>query len=347
MVELNGKYICLQCKYATANQYFTTYDSSVKLVQQYPIVFTILPQEYVDKNMVLEFLKANGKLSVKYQEGMMEELKESYISLKEHNCSLIVDKRSKNELIKNNAIVDETIDLGEFINDVDVMVTAVENDASLFYREIVGKFNLTPQNYNEKCLREAVKKCPKVALRLYDFWNKYLDEFPKVKESIKCKYGLNDRADFEEIVMYKCFDIIGTKNTEAVKYLFDIYSEQTLSIFNGGVTSAMPKLFAMLTAEQQNAIVSQSYLYAKFVDNLLLSKDTEQRIALECPIAGDILSNEAILRYNLKMCIDDNEIQSKCLNCSRCDCAKEWNTFVGFAMWYDDVEPTFMIKNAQ
>ncbi len=322
---MNGKLLILQYKYGNKKDIFNSYEETIKLIEQYPIVFSIVPEQLKDKNMVLTFIKANGKFVKRFKDIQNEILKRDeekrkngvYTSVSGMHADIFAIEQE----IKNNAFVDTLFDLGEFAKDVDVLVCAMENSCyGLWFVNTVGLFKLEPQHYDEKTIIKVIKRFPQIVTRVYCYWDSYIKNFPKEKEKVRVKDELrNDPAD-EELALFKTLSLIDVDNIEAIAHLISTY--QIWGINNCGEnldhTDIIKNLFATYDIETQNKLVQNYFGQARYLKNGVLDADLEQHIAKHCPIAGDILSDEAILKYNLMPSDSDEESLQKCKECSAC-----------------------------
>ena len=319
--EINGKMICLQYKYGNKNNYFSTYEETMEMVKKYPIVYTIIPEQFKDKEMTIAFLRANGKWIKEYKKMREEELKIDREDAQ--NGRVRVFDKGRFTHLKNNAFVDETFDLEEWTKDVDVLVTAIEQDCyGEWFTNRVGLFALTKQNYDEKALVEAIRRFPQTACRLYSYWMEHIEENPTMIESIRVKYELYNEPETYELALFKCFNIIGDKYPQATAILIACAYGELESQVNSDHIEIMRKILSGIDEEAQNTLVELNFSFVKYLRKGILRNDIEIVIAKSCPIAGDILSNEAVLKYKLEQSETEEERQKKCGYCAKCQLAR-------------------------
>jgi hypothetical protein len=221
--------------------------------------------------------------------------------------------------ITNNAIVDELVDLGEWTKDVDILVLAMQNDCYGDWDiSSVGRFQITENNYDEKAFKEAIKLFPQIVCRVYYYWVEHIKNCPKIIESIRVRYELYNQPNDEELALFHCFDMIESSNEKAISQLFSAHYILNYVAFNPDHVEVIKKIFARLDVSKQNLLASMYYYYAKYISKADMDKDLEKIIATDCPIAANILSDAAILKYNLKDCVSDDEAIKSCAGCQRC-----------------------------
>ena len=319
--EINGKMICLQYKYGNKNNYFSTYEETMEMVKKYPIVYKIIPEQFKDKEMTIAFLRANGEWIREYKKMREKELEIEREDRK--NGRVRVFDKGRFTHLTNNAFVDETFDLGKWTKDADVLVTAMEQDCyGEWFTNQVGLFALNEQNYDEKVLAEAIRHFPQTACRLYSYWMEHIEENPTMIESIRVKYELYNEPEAYELALFKCFNIIDDKYPQTTAILIACAYEELESQVNSDHIEIMRKILSGIDEEAQNTLVELNFSFVKYLRKGILRNDIETVIAKSCPIAGDILSNEAVLKYKLEQSETEEERQKKCGYCSKCQLAR-------------------------
>ena len=76
--------------------------------------------------------------------------------------------------------------------------------------------------------------------------------------------------------------------------------------------------FSKLSEDMQIQLASNFFYFVKFMRKKIITEDLQKEIVENCPIAGDILSDEAILKYDLKQSVCDNQMLETCKSCMRC-----------------------------
>ena len=322
MLKENGKLLILRYKNNGDNSPFETYEKALETVEKYPIVYTVLPDELKDKRMTITFLRANGRY-LKLEKEINEEINKRESELRKENTYAsrgIMEKDYKEELknIRNNAVCGEsTADLGEQTKDADVLIAAAEADAG-YTLNVFGHFELTPQNYSEKAMAEAIGRQPRLVSRLYFYWKNYIQKFSGKCQSVMAKFGLCNEPSNEELAFYNCLKIVEGKGEETHMYLFNAFASDPEVQSNPDHNEILRRIFALFSSDGQNLIVSRNYKFARYVSVESLDKELQKIIAKECPIAGDILPDRAVLEYDLSPHRTENEAYKKCTECGRC-----------------------------
>lgn len=322
MLKENGKLLILRYKYNGDNSSFVTYEKALKTIKKYPIVYTILPESFRDKRMTLAFLKANGRY-LKLECKINEEIYKKEREFRKENKSISrgeLENYYKEEFqyIRNNAVGETcTVDLGEQTKDAEVLLAASEVDEGYFLNSY-GGFKLTPQNYSEKAMVEAIGKQPRLVSRLYFYWKNYIQKFSGKCQSVMAKFGLCNEPSNEELAFYNCLKIVEGKGEETHMYLFNAFASDPEVQSNPDHNEILRRIFALFSSDGQNLIVSRNYKFARYVSVESLDKELQKIIAKECPIAGDILPDRAVLEYDLSPHRTENEAYKKCTECGRC-----------------------------
>ncbi len=320
MRGVNGKLLIAQYKYG--NDPFTSYEKALELVQQYPIVYSVLPKEMKNREMTVAFVKANGACLARYQEILSKIQEEDRKLRSEGTMSALSGLHApyfeEEATLKNNAFVDTVFDLGEFTKDEEILTLAMRAaESGTWFTDSVGGFILTPENYDEKTLLSVAKRDTRMVCRLYHYWAEYIGQFPKVCESVKVKYGLCNQPSEEELAVYKCLSIIEDRG-DAVAHLLNSYALMVEVPTNPDHINLMRGVMARLSVETQNEIVSGYYQYAQYVRAGVLAETAQAEIAKRCPIAGDILPDSAVIKYALSQSDSDEDAYRICKRCGKC-----------------------------
>ncbi len=324
MRGVNGKLLIAQYKYGDKQNLFESYEKAIALIEQYPILYSILPQEMKDRNMALLFVKANGKAIARYQEILTKIRKEDERKQLEGTMSALSGLHSpyfeEETVLKNNAFVDTMYDLGEFSKDVEILKEAMCAGLNgTWFVDSVGGFLLTPENYDEKTLKEVVKEIPQTICRVYWYWHEYMEQFPKVRESIMVKYGLRNNPSSEELAFFKSLSLIDErKNAEELNHLLQCYTMGADAQINEDHLAEIKSVFLRFPPETQNFLVEGNYRYAQYAKKGILRQDLQEEIAKTCPIAGDILPDSAVIQYNLPQSESNKAAYERCNKCGKC-----------------------------
>ena len=322
MIKENGKLLILRYKNNGDNSPFETYEKALETVEKYPIVYTVLPDELKDKRMTITFLRANGRY-LKLEKEINEEINKRESELRSENTYAsrgIMEKDYKEELrnISNNAVgKTNMVDLGEQTKDADVLVAAAETDAEYFL-DTFGHFELTPQNYSEKAMAEAIGKQPRLASRLYFYWKDHIRDFPGKRQTVMAKFGLCNEPGNEELALYTCFKILEGKSEKTHLYLFNAFVSDPEVQTGPDNHEILRGIFAMLSPDAQNLLVSKNYKFARYMSVENFDQKLQKIIAGECPIAGDILPDRTVLEYGLSAHRTEETVREICDKCWKC-----------------------------
>lgn len=327
-MEENGRLICLRYKYNNDSSSFDTYEKALDIIKKYPIVFTVLPEKFKDKQMVLTFIQSNGDWIKKYKDIQLQKVSEQY-ELAKRNIYTASDRGSYN-FINQNAVVDELIDLGKWTKDSEVLEAAMKADCyGIWYFSSVGKFDLNEGNYDETTLMRVAKSFPQIICRAYVYWENYIKKYPKVIQSVQRRYELFDEAEEDEIAaselaLYKCMDLIEEDSEDALSLLYLSYYMLADSLPNIDNDGLLRCSFSKLSVDMQIQLASNFFYFVKFMKKKIITENLQKEIVENCPIAGDILCDEAILKYDLKQSVCDNQMLETCKSCMRC----QFNRFI-------------------
>ena len=311
----NGKAYILKYKYGDKSV-FDSYDKCFKLVEEYPIVYTAIPDEFKDKNMAIAFIRANARYLNKYKSMLKFEQEDDKIKSQQG----IYVSRDKGRFVhlKNNAVIDTLVDFGILTKDKDVMSEAIKMDFTdgFDYRSL-GLFVLDGNTYDEKAVKEGIKIEPALVIRAYEYWKENIEKYPNVIETIKSKNQLYNSPENYELAFYKCLDLVGD-NELAIEYLYTIGCKEFDISVNYDHVDKMKKLFSSIPNNVQNRLANHFYFYIKYMKKSAIDERIVRDMVHICPIAGDILPDEAVLKYGLKQLDTDDLVISTCKNCGKC-----------------------------
>ena len=313
---MNGKLLCLQYKYGNKNNLFATYEDTLEMVKQYPIVYGVIPEKFKDKGMILAFLQANKGWKLQFDAAREAERKADKKRREEEN--LVVAHPSGRFLnFTDNAYVDTAVPFGEELKDAEILAAVVENHCP---------FKLTEKNYDEKTIIKVLKTQPNLVRNVYDYWMTNIKKQPTVVEGLRVKYELYNMPEVSELAFLKCFSLISPDNKDALFQLIGaLYNDfDTALPMHTCNAEIMKKVFSLLDERMQNVCVSRLYSCAKFVKKNVLCKELEQDIINICPIAGDILSDETVLKNKLEPSDTEAEVKKKCEDCRKCFMSRVW-----------------------
>lgn len=322
MIGTNGKLLILQYKYGDRQDLFETYEKALQLVEQYPILYSVVPEDMKDKKMTLAFVRANGRCISRYQE-ILSQIRENDAKLMAEGVvsrgwdKLLLQEKAE---LQNNAFVgDNMFDLGIYTKDSEILTEAMLAGVkgTWFFSE-VGGFLLNPANYDEKVLAQTVKAVPQTICRIYEYWNQYIGEFPKVKKSVMVRYRLRNEPSDSEIAFFKSFGLAEKNNLEALNFLFQNYTVRAEAQLNEDHREEVRSLFIKLSPEIQNNLIAGNYRYVKYAKKGVLQRELQEEIIKDCPIAGDLLPDAAVLQYDLSQSESDEEALEKCKKCKKC-----------------------------
>lgn len=303
---LNHKYSCQQLP--------TDKQTVLKLVSKYPIVYSKLPFDLRnDKDIVLQFIKANSPFVRKFIES-----RENTIEIDENGNQVLLSLQNIDE--KNSEIFLNGMPTGcnscipiEVMSHSEIL-QALEQD---MWEEII----INDENYSEINIIEIINEAYGIIPKVFYYWQCKLETDLKTVASLIRLYNLDYKSQNNELAMYKCLFLIESKNVDhtlAYMELFAIVAEMLLhKKFAKNATDGIRKIFQTLPASIQNMIVKENYALIKFMKADDIDKDFVEFIVKNCPNATEILHDEFILKYGLK--VIDLDAEKVCERCEKCE----------------------------
>ena len=312
---MNGKLLCLQYKYGNKNNLFATYEATLELVKQYPIVFSVIPEKFKDKAMIMAFLEANKVWVDQYDKFVAREREVDMQNKANH--TYLSHNKGRFLQFNENAFVDTDVYFGEHLKDEGILIAVLENNCP---------FAFTEDSYDEKVVTKVLTTHHKLMWYVFDYWKDHIKDYPNIIEWLRVKYELYNMPDQAELAFLKCFSLIQPNNKKAIMQLFaSLYDDLDVPLPTSTNNSEiMIKVFSLLDESMQNDIVSLFYSCVKFMKKGVLDKVLEQDIVNICPIAGDILPDEAVLKYKLTQSDTDEDVCKKCEECCHCTLSRAW-----------------------
>lgn len=316
--ETCGLLICAQYKYGNRQQHLSTYEEALRLVEAYPIIYTVLPETYKTREMTLCFLDANAAAVDTIHSQTAAEVTE------DERLAKCVVHRSGNRFnrLRRNAIPEDDVDLGTWLKDPEVLARAVDR----------CRFSFAPETYDEACVKAVLQQEPRLMRAAFTFWEHHISGYPKEVERIRNRFELRGRVaegkkdaaqgrtlSEEQLAFFKCLSLVPEENTAAIAQLF--FSACLCGAerpFADDNRPAYVLAMSHLAPDTQNALVADWHFCAKFVMKRLLDPDLMKSIAAVCPIAGNILPDEYILRCGLRPTGSDEDAVKQCEECWIC-----------------------------
>ena len=131
------------------------------------------------------------------------------------------------------------------------------------------------------------------------------------------KNELFNNPDIFELAFYKCLDLAGD-NEKALAYLCMVVGKEFEFSINYDHIEKVKKLFSLLPINVQNSLANQFYFNIKYIKKSKLDSHIIQDAINICPIAGDILPDEVVLKHNLLQTEDDEQTKTNCQKCGKC-----------------------------
>ena len=305
--EMTGYMMCLQYKYGNKLNLFQTYQECYDAVVKYPVTFEIVPQQFKDKNLVLAFLKANGKYVQEYwdiEEKRWQDEDEAF-----SNGIFLAPNRGRFTHLHDVAIVEKDVDFGEWTGDVDVLCEIVKTRCP---------FSFTQDTYHEDAVKKAIAREHKLVSDVYSYWESNICKNQKEIDKVCAKYQLFENRDARTLAFFKCLSLIEKENSMALLQLFVSASWDVDSGTCFQDEDAFKKIFRLLDEDMQVYVVEMLYSYAKYASKKVLDGTLVEEIVKICPIAGDVLPDEYVLRYGLEQALTEEEMEEKCKKCRKC-----------------------------
>lgn len=314
MDDTNKQYECgvllgVNYKYGKTPHLFDDFNTTLSLLEKYPILINYLPQELKrNKQVVLTFIKANDSYVKAYQDAsdksITEEMLTSLNSVRASMSNAFRDACPKG--IPNGV-------LEPFCKDVDVLV-AVSN--SSMWNDIY----LTWENYDEKIAEEVASQSPQFACVLYDYWQEEIRNQPKVVNNIAVKYNLRSNMSTQIIALYKCIDVLSNGKHDCRNALGFLLANASSGYWGDNTKEChreLAKIFRNMDVNAQCYLASLYYPLAGFIRSDDLNEELAEEVAKSCPIAASLLPDTCIIKYNLQQndVGEDEAICAKCRNC--------------------------------
>lgn len=317
-IQENGQNLILEYKYGKKDV-FSSYEQSKELIKKYPILIKILPHKYMDKEMIMTFVKANKEWIDQYNS--LEESSEKRLTELAEKNIIALERKDIYNHIKMNALIRERVDFGECMKDEDVLLALDDMEGERWNILYSDYYELTPNNYDEKIWEKVVKKSPRMATRLYSFWCDNIGNDKKLIEHIKVKYKLFNNPKNSELALYKCFDIV--KQEEAIAYIYLAFSvNEGLGIVDADHENISKEIFKKFDDNTKKFLIHNFYYNLRFMSKEDIDAELAVTVKENCDIAGDLLSDEYVLKYDLEKSINEEEMQKKCRDCQKCLFAK-------------------------
>lgn len=314
MDNKNKQYECgvllgVNYKYGKTPHLFDDLNTTLSLIEKYPILINYLPLELKsDKQVVLTFIRANDSIVKSYVDAMDQSVTEMRAT-----SSNIIRARMANAFRDACPYGIPDGILEPFCKDVDVLA-AVANSS------MWEDFYITREIYDETIAEEVASKAPQFACVLYDYWQDEMHNQPKVANSIAVKYKLRSDVPTNIVALYKCIDVLNGGKHDCRNALGFLLANVSGGCWDDNTKECRKELaiiFRDMDLDVQNYLASLYYPLIAFIRADDLDEDLAKEVSKNCPIAASLLPDSYILKHNLQV-LDVGEDEDICAKCQRC-----------------------------
>ncbi len=284
-------------------------EEAIALVKKYPRILRILPEEVQKNKLVAEaFIETNEAYVVAGDE-IFEKSR-----CGRHAFLTGPLSRGRAAHLKLNGIINVhgILQDDNYLKD-DIIKTWCHNPelfeklvASAMFRWIVLDDELT----SEIDHMQVLKTYPKYIYVLRDYFERKVENDAKLAEHIKRRFGLLNDADTHSIAVMAVYEMIIAAEPALIARLVDSYESFVLGPYINSLLKTLPKAM-------RDDIIKTNIKMAYYISDELENDETIVDYICEyCPKAGDILSDEIVLKRNLKRTtLNPDEI---CADCDLC-----------------------------
>lgn len=289
----------------------TNVDKAIEIIKKYPCAITALSEEVQKNEKVGEaFVEANAVYVQEYLD-IQEELfysRQKTDSVVDLNCKLA-------NVYLNGVVVTYFSPLKNNVLHSWIVTNWYKNDIKMIEKMVEAKMHswvvLNDDLFTKLDHIELLKKYPWYVYTLVSYFFKEFSEGKKVKlrEHIKRRFNLMDNIEDDNLAIMATYEM-------ACDLGSDVLVE--LAVFHSFVLADYIKeLFKMLPKETRNLIIKHNMKLMFYIaDELDSDDDIVDYICENCPKAGDILSDEIVIKRGLKRSVMN--IDDICTGCFLC-----------------------------
>ena len=267
--------------------------AAVELVKKYPRVLRKLPVEVQKNNLVAEaFIEAN-----EYYVTAGDEIFENS-RCGRHAFLTGPLSRGRAAHLKLNGIINAhgIVQDDNYIADETIVSWCC--DPELFEKLVAShmfKWIVLNDDLMSKIDHESILKTyPKYIYVLRNYFENKVQEDEKLAEHVKRRFGLLNDAEIHDIAVMATYEMIIDTDPQLIARLVDSYDSFILAPYVADLLLTVPKAM-------RDDIIKTNIKMAYYIsDELENDEEIVDYICEYCPKAGDILSDEIVIKRNLK-----------------------------------------------
>lgn len=271
----------------------TDISKAIELIRRYPRLIKSFPIKIqMNKDVAIAFIEANDP----YEKEARAILSDWRIGRHMH----LSGGASRGDIayLKLNGIIsphglnvyDDSIDedvLVSWCNDKDVFEKIIDSS-------MAGWVSLTNDLFEEIDHNRFLKSYPRYIYTLRNYFEHRVQEDEKLAEHIKRRFGLLNDADAHDIAVMATYEMIMDTDPQLIARLVDSYDSFILAPYVVDLLLTVPKAM-------RDDIIKTNIKMAYYIsDELENDEEIVDYICEYCPKAGDILSDEIVIKRNLK-----------------------------------------------
>lgn len=290
-----------------ANEYDVS--KAIELIKKYPLLVKSFPSEIQkNKEVAIAFIKANDF----YEQENRKILSGSYVG--RHTMLSGAYSRGKIAHLKLNGLISphgigvccdginqEVLDV--WFADIDIVEKFVNSYMS-------GWVELSDSMFEKIDHKRFLEQYPQYIYVLQRYFISKAENDSKLVEHIKRRFGLVNDVENHAVAVMATYEMIMTYDEKFTAKLIDSYNSFVLAPYIKELLISAPK-------KLRDEIIKSNIKTAYYIsDELENDEEIVDYICKNCPKAGDILSDEIVLKRGLKRTtLDEEEI---CCGCEYC-----------------------------
>ena len=274
-----------------ANEYDIS--KAIELIKKYPRLIKSFPIEVQkNKDVVFSFIEANEP----YDKEAREIICNHRIGRHMYFSGIVT--RGDIAHLKLNGLINYLRPLGSDEDFCSEVLDYWNNDNEIFEKLIsssmAGWVHLTDALFKEIDHKRFLKLYPRYLYTLRDYHERKIENDAKLSEHIKRRFGLLNDVDTHSIAVMAVYEMIIDAEPTLIARLVDSYDSFVLGPYINSLLKALPKAM-------RDDIIKTNIKMAYYIsDELENDEEIVDYICEYCPKAGDILSDEIVIKRNLK-----------------------------------------------
>lgn len=274
-----------------ANEYDIS--KAIELIKKYPRLIKSFPIEVQkNKDVVFSFIEANEPYDKEAREIICNH------RIGRHKCFSGIVTRGDIAHLKLNGLINYLRPLGSDEDFCSEVLDYWNNDNEIFEKLIsssmAGWVHLTDALFKEMDHERFLKLYPRYLYTLRDYHERKIENDAKLSEHIKRRFGLLNDVDTHSIAVMAVYEMIIDAEPTLIARLVDSYDSFILAPYVADLLLTVPKAM-------RDDIIKTNIKMAYYIsDELENDEEIVDYICEYCPKAGDILSDEIVIKRNLK-----------------------------------------------